>query len=160
MNPAQFHLLFTHLPIIGLGFAILLNLVAIIRKSEELQNLSLWCYLLLGIFALLAYLTGDGAEKIMETYPGITEDIIEPHENFALLFFIGLMITSAFSIVGLYLTKTRKKFLKQFNLYLLIAAILLSILAVKTGSTGGAIRHTEITRQSEYYKIKEAVSCF
>ena len=144
MNSAQLHLLFTHLPIIGLGFAMLLNLVAIIKKSEELQKLSLWGYLLLGIFALLAYLTGDGAEEIIKTYPGITEDIIEPHENFALYFFIGLMVTSALSMVGLYMTKTKVNLLARFNLVLLIGAILLSFLAVKTGSTGGSIRHTEI----------------
>ena len=153
MNSAQLHLLFTHTPIIGLGFAILLNLVAIIRKSGELQKLSLWCYLVLGVFGLIAYLTGDDAGKIMETYPGITKDIIETHENIALLFFIGLMVTSALSLVGLYITKTKVKFLARFNLYLFIAAILLSILAVKTGSTGGAIRHTEIT-QGAYKQVK------
>lgn len=153
MNSAQLHLLFTHLPILGLGFAILFNLVALIRKSEELQKLSLWFYILLGIFALLAYLTGDGAEEIIKTYPGITEDIIEPHENFALFFFIGLMVTSALSMVGLYMTKTKVNLLGRFNLVLLIAAILLSFFAVKTGSTGGSIRHTEI-KQGEYKQVK------
>ena len=152
MNPAQLHLVFTHLPIVGLGFAILLNLFALVRKSEEIQKLSLWCYLLLGILALLAYITGDDAGKIMETYPGITENVIEPHENIALFFFIGLMATSALSVIGLYITKTRVNLLKRFSLYLLIAAILLSILAVKTGSTGGAIRHTEI-KQGVYKKL-------
>ena len=107
MNPAQLHLIFTHLPIIGLGFGILLNLIAVLRKNGELQKLALWFYLLLGIFALLAYLTGDGAEKIMESYPGITEDTIEPHENIALIFFIGLMVTSALSMTGLYITRTK-----------------------------------------------------
>ena len=153
MNAAHLHLVFTHLPIVGLGFAILLNLVAIVRKSEELQKLSLWCYLVLGVFALLAYITGDDAGKIMETYPGITKDIIEPHENVALFFFIGLMITSVLSIIGLYITITREKLLRRFSLLLLISALLLSILAVKTGSTGGTIRHTEI-KQGEYKQVK------
>jgi len=153
MNSAQLHLVFTHLPIVGLGFAILLNLVALFRKSAELQKLSLWCYLLLGVFALLAYITGDDAEKIMLTYPGITEDLIEPHENIALFFFLGLMLTSLLSMIGLYLTKTREKLLKRFSLYLLIAAILVSILAVITGSTGGAIRHTEI-KHGVYKQVK------
>jgi len=47
------------------------------------------------------------AGKMMQTYPGITEDIIEPHENFALFFFIGLMVTSALAMVGLYIQKRR-----------------------------------------------------
>jgi uncharacterized membrane protein len=144
MNPAQLHLIFTHLPIIGLGFAILFNLIAVLKKSEELQQLALWFYILLGVFALLAYLTGDNAAEVMKTYPGITEDIIEPHENFALFFFIGLMVTTAFSMAALYITKTKRNLLGRFSLYLLIAALLISLLALKTGSTGGAIRHTEI----------------
>ncbi len=153
MNPAQLHLFFSHFPIVGLVCAILVNLYSLFNKSHELERLSLWFYVVLGIFALLAYLTGDGAEKIMETYPGITEDIIEPHENIALFFFIGLMITAGIAMIGLYITKTKEKSLKRFTLILLIAGILLGILAGFTGSTGGAIRHTEI-KQGSYVKTK------
>lgn len=144
MNNAHLHLLVTHLPIVGLGFAILINLYAIFKKNNELRKLTLWCYTILGVFAILAYMTGDGAEKIIETYPGITENIIEPHENWALFFFIGLMLLSSASIIVLFLTKTNEMLLKKFNLYLLISAFLICFLAVKTGITGGEIRHTEI----------------
>lgn len=153
MNPAQLHLFFSHFPIVGLAFAILVNLYSLFNKSHEPGRLSLWFYVVLGIFALLAYLTGDGAEKIMETYPGITENVIEPHENIALFFFIGLMITSGIAIIGLYVTKTKEKLLNRFTLILLIGGILLGILAGITGSTGGAIRHTEI-KQGNYMKAK------
>jgi len=144
MNSAQLHLMFTHLPIVGLVIAILINFYAIFNKSNEVKKLILWTYAVLGIFALLAYLTGDGAEEILKTYPGITESLIEPHEQFALFFFIGLLILSVSSMIGLYVTKAKETLLKNFNLYLLIAALLLSILAFETGATGGNIRHTEI----------------
>lgn len=150
MNNAHLHLIFTHLPIVGLGFAIMVNLYALLKKNIELRKLSLWFYVIIGIFAALAYSTGDGAEKIMETYPGIGEDIIEPHENVALFFFLGLMIVAGVALIGLYVTKTKERMLKKFNLYLFIAAVLISILAVKTGITGGAIRHSEI--KNEYFK--------
>ena len=94
MNAAQIHLFFCHFPIVGLFFAVLLSLYTLVNKSEDFKKLSLWFYVILGVFALVAYLTGDDAEKIMETYPGITHDVIEPHENIALFFFIGLMITA------------------------------------------------------------------
>lgn len=153
MNPAQLHLFFSHFPIVGLAFAIPVTLYSLFNKNHELARLSLWFYVVLGIFALLGYLTGDGAEKIMETYPGITENVIEPHENIALFFFIGLMITSGIAIIGLYVTKTKEKLLNRFTLILLIGGILLGILAGITGSTGGAIRHTEI-KQGNYMKDK------
>jgi uncharacterized membrane protein len=145
MNPTHLHLIFTHLPIVGLGFAIMVNLYALLKKNIELRKLSLWFYVIIGIFAALAYSTGDGAEKIMETYPGIGEDIIEPHENMALLFFLGLMLTAGVALVGLYLSKSSDKLLRIFNICLLVAGLMLCIPAVKTGTTGGAIRHTEIT---------------
>ena len=128
MNNAHLHLIFTHLPIVGLGFAIMVNLYALLKKNIELGKLSLWFFVIIGIFAALAYSTGDGAEKIMETYPGIGEDIIEPHENAALFFFLGLMIIAGVALIGLYVTKTKERMLKKFNLYLFIAAVLISIL--------------------------------
>jgi uncharacterized membrane protein len=144
MNAAHLHLMFTHLPIVGLGMAVLINLYALINKSNELKKLTLWIYLMVGIFALFAYFTGDGAEEIIKTYPGISQDVIETHENMALFFFIGLMILAGVSMIGLYIIKTKEILLKKFNLYLLIVAILVSILAFETGSTGGKIRHSEI----------------
>ena len=153
MNAAQFHLIFTHLPIVGLGFVFLFNLISVFYyKSNELKKLTLWFYVILGFFALLAYITGDGAENIMKTYPGINEDIIEPHENMAVLFFIGLLVTAAVSMAGLYFSKKNEKILKKVTIYLLIACILLSLLAIGTGTTGGNIRHTEV-KQGIYKKI-------
>jgi uncharacterized membrane protein len=151
MNGSHLHLLFTHLPIVGLGMAILINIYAIANKNKALYKLTLWGYVAIGIFSLLAYLTGDGAEEIIKTYPGITEDIIESHEQIALLFFIGMMAITAASLLGIYVTKTKESFLKKFNLLLLVAALLLSLLAIKTGATGGVIRHTEI-EQGTYKK--------
>jgi len=153
MNAAQLHLFFSHFPIVGLAFAVLVTIYSIFNKNHELARLSLWFYVILGLFALLAYLTGDDAEKIMETYPGITEDIIEPHENIALFFFIGLMITAGIALTGLYVSKTKETLLKRFTVILLIGGILLGILAGITGSTGGAIRHSEI-KQGIYLKGK------
>jgi uncharacterized membrane protein len=143
MNAALFHLMFTHLPIVGLLFALLINIYAIVRKNDELRKLTLWCYMVLGVFALIAYLTGDGAAEIIKTYPGISADHIEEHENYALMFLIGVLILSALAALGIYMTKTKEKLLKKFSLYLLIGAVLISILAIKTGSSGGEIRHTE-----------------
>ena len=153
MNAAQLHLIFTHLPIVGLGFVILLNIISLFYfKSNEFKKMTLWFYVILGLFALLAYFTGDGAENIMKTYPGITEDMIEPHENMALLYFIGLMITAVVATIGLYISKTNEKLLRKFTIYLLIAGLLLSILAIGTGTTGGNIRHTEI-KQGVFKKV-------
>jgi hypothetical protein len=145
MNSAQLHLILTHLPLAGLAFVILLQFFSMFYvKSNEFKKVVLWMYVVLGFFALLAYLTGDGAEELMKTYPGITEDLIEPHENVGFLYFLGLLITSIIAIIGLYMEKKKEGILRKFLMYLLIASILLSFIGIKTGDTGGKIRHTEI----------------
>ena len=146
MNAAHLHLMFTHLPIVGIGLAVLLNIYAIFSKSNEIKKLTLWFYVLMGGFALLAYFTGDGAEDIIKTYPGISPDMIEDHEHAALFFFIGLLVISTVSLLGLYLIRKKEQLLKKFNLYLLIVAIFVSTIAIKTGYSGGEIRHSEMEK--------------
>jgi hypothetical protein len=152
MNPTHLHLILTHVPVIGLGITIFVNFYAIITKSRNTSILTILLYVLLGLFAALAFITGDGAEKMLVEYPGCSEDIIEPHENAAMFFFLGLMLTAGAAIVCL-LVKKNEQLLKKFTICLFIAAIAISFLAVKTALTGGAIRHPEIKNEG-YYRQK------
>jgi len=143
MNATHLHLIFTHLLLACLGFALLVNLYAIYRKNPDILKLSLLLYILVGITALLSYMTGDGAEEIIKTYPGITEDLIEPHEHFALAFFIGLMLLSCLSLFSVIYTAKKEALVKRSNQAIVILAVILCILAVETALTGGNIRHSE-----------------
>jgi len=154
MNSAHFHLMFTHLPLVGLGFAIITNLFALYWKSNDVKKFSLWVYVIVGVGALLAYFTGDGSEEVMTTYPGITEQLIEPHEQVALWFLIGLLVLSAAALAGLYLSKPGKINLQKLTLITLFAAMILSVVAVQTASSGGKIRHTEIEQGTYKVPIK------
>ena len=153
MNATHLHLMLTHFPLVGLGFALMINLYANFRKNPEIRKLSLWIYVMVGVTSLLAYFTGDGAEEVIKTYPGITEDMIEPHEHFALVFFIGIMVISCLSVFGLYYSTKKESFLKKINLYTVILAVILCIFAVETAITGGNIRHSEI-KNGSYKELK------
>lgn len=144
MNSAHLHLMFTHLPLVGLGFTIITSLFAHFWKSDELKKFSLWAYIILGGCAILAYVTGDGSAEIIKTYPGITEKLTEPHEEIAVWFLVGIMALSAIAFTGLFYLKKGKINLQKINLVLLILSLLLSIVAIQTAVTGGKIRHTEI----------------
>ena len=113
MNAAHFHLMFNHLPIVGLGFAILLNLLAVFGKSPEVKKLSCWFYILIGILAILPILTGDGAQEILVTYPGINKDVIENHETWAYIFFYGLMLNGILAIGGLWYSRKNPDLMKK-----------------------------------------------
>lgn len=147
MNGAHLHLILTHLPIVGLGFALLINIYALFKKSNEMEKLSFLTYIIVGIFALAAYLTGEGAEEVMENFPGIEEGTIETHEYYGLLFFIGLAIMGGVAILGLYFQKAKESISKKLLIVLLVAALGMGYLAFETGSTGGEIRHTEMNEK-------------
>ena len=145
MNLAHLHLVLTHLPIVGLFMVMLINLYAIFNKNNEIKKLTLWGYVVVGIFVVLAYFTGDGAEEIVKTYPNISNETIELHEHFALAFLIGLSIISSASVYIIYKNKEKQISDKTIQ-FLLIGSFILCVIAIETGSTGGNIRHSEITQ--------------
>lgn len=146
MNLAHLHLAMTHLPVLGLLFATITSLFAYYKKRDELLKYSLWAFIIVGITALLAYFTGEGSEEILMTYPGYTEEIIEPHESTANWFFAGVMVLSVGSVAGLYFVKKGKILLRKISFWAIIFAIVISLVGLQTASTGGKLRHTEIEK--------------
>jgi len=63
MNWAHIHLSLNHLPVVGIIFGVLLLLLALLRKSEELKRVSLGVFVLTALIALPVYFTGEPAEK-------------------------------------------------------------------------------------------------
>jgi hypothetical protein len=81
MNWAYVHLALNHLPVIGAIFGVLLLLLALLRKSEELKRVSLGVFVITALLALPIYFTGEPAEEVVEHLPGVAEPLIERHEN-------------------------------------------------------------------------------
>jgi hypothetical protein len=144
MNGAHLHLIVGHIPLVGAGFTVLLIVFALLKKSKDLKQVSLWFAVITGVLALTVYLTGDGAEGYVKTIPGITEDIIEPHQQMALYYLISMLLIGVIALAGLFLSQASVKVLHKFVLIVLLLNILASYLAVTTGISGGKIRHTEI----------------
>ena len=76
MNWAHVHLMLNHIPVVGIGFAILLLAVAVVRRSHELTNVALVFVILVSLWAIPAYLTGEPAEEVVEDLPGVSEELI------------------------------------------------------------------------------------
>ena len=54
------------------------------KKSEELKRLSCYVFVLMALLTIPVYLTGEGAEEIVEHLPGVPHELIEEHEESAL----------------------------------------------------------------------------
>ena len=147
MNAAHLHLMFNHLPIVGLGFTMILHALALSRNSNELKKVSCWFYIIIGLLAMIPVLTGDGTEQIVMSYPGISKDAIENHETWGYVFFYGLLLNGALAAATLWFSREKPDLVKKFSFALLIVAFVLTFFAYQTGTTGGQIRHPEILKQ-------------
>lgn len=153
MNIAHYHLVLSHIPAIGMAIAMLINIWALFKNSTDLKRATLFIYLLSALVIIPVYFTGEGAGEIVRTIPGITETLIEPHEETALFFFIGLGIIGALSIIGLFFSKKFKARLHFIVVISLLLALSSSYFAINTAFSGGKIRHSEIEFNVDTLKL-------
>lgn len=143
MNTVHLHLLLNHLPVVGTVIGTLLLGVALLRRSDELGRISLGLFGLLGLIAVAVYLTGEPAEDAVEKLPGISDGIIDQHQDVALVATIIVGIIGAFA-VGSLLIYRRRVLPRWVTMFGFAAALVASSVMAYTANLGGQIRHTEI----------------
>ena len=144
MNWAHVHLMLTHLPVIGTIFGVLLLLLALLKKSEELKRVSLGIFVLTALLALPVYFTGEPAEKVVEHLPGVAEPMIERHEDAALFALLTAGGAGVVALAGLILFRRAEKLPGWIVAATLVLSLATSGLMGWMANLGGQIRHTEI----------------
>jgi DMSO reductase anchor subunit len=144
MNQAHVHLWITHLPIIGSILGIFVLAYALVVKSFETKIAAYCIFIISSIGASIAYLTGEGAEEVVENIQGVIESTIEPHEDFAVIALVSLIILGVASAGGIVVSITKSSMSRTAALLILLIAIISAGLIGRTGYLGGQIRHTEI----------------
>ena len=142
LNPAHWHLLVNHLPIIGSIIGLFILGFGILSKAEVIVKMSYWLFIVLAVFAIIAKQTGEQAEGFIMSAKLADETLIEPHAQVAdfaqwAMIILGLMALSALFI-------NRLKTLKIMPLIILVTALLAAGLMGWTGFLGGEIMHKEI----------------
>jgi uncharacterized membrane protein len=144
MNWAHIHLSLNHLPVVGIIFGVLLLLLALLRKSEELKRVSLCVFVLTTLLALPVYFTGEPAEEVVEHFPGVAESLIGRHENAALFALLMTGVTGIAALIGLIIFRRAEKLPGWVIGAALVLSLATSGLMGWTANLGGQIRHTEI----------------
>ncbi len=144
MNAAHWHLVLNHIPLVGIGFVILLTIIALARRSPELKNVALIFTVLVALWAIPAYLTGEPAEEIVEDMPGISEDMIHEHEEMAEKAFIFIEAVGGLALIALIGGRFNKKLGDTLTVVTLIGLIAGGGLIAWTANLGGKIHHEEI----------------
>lgn len=143
MTIVHLHLLINHVPVIGTLFVVALLATALMRRDGTIARVALWTSAVLGIVAIVVYFTGEPAEEVVEHLPGVSESIIEQHEEVAL---VATTMIAAFATAALgALAMFRGRSLPRW----IVVSSLVGMLAVAgvmgwTANLGGQIRHGEI----------------
>ena len=149
MNTAHWHLALNHVPIIGTVIGtFILTAGLVLKNNASVKRTGLSVLILSALFAIPVYLTGEGAEELVEKMPGVTDNIIEAHEDFGEVFLIFLEILGLLSLITFITDWTKKRISSPLYIVVLVTAFGLSIFGKKVGSSGGEIRHTEIRNQT------------
>lgn len=155
MNSVQVHLALTHVPVTLSLVGLTMLIVAFFIKNTTLTKTSYILLLIAGIFALPVFFTGEGAEEAVENLPGVSDTIIERHEEMAKFAMISICAAGLTALAAL-LTFTWQKTFRISKVVVLLLALVASGLMIQTAHLGGQIRHSEIrngfTVQNGKYK--------
>jgi uncharacterized membrane protein len=143
MNAAHAHLVLNHFPAIGLLIGLVILVVAQLRQNRDLGRAGMVTLVAIAVITIPVYLTGEPAEEIVEDMPGVSEEIVEEHEEAAL---IGIVLTEIVGLIALAGLVAYRPPRTQPN-WFLPALLLLCLIAVAwvgwTSSLGGQISHQE-----------------
>jgi uncharacterized membrane protein len=147
MNEAHLHLALNHLPIIIPFIGLIVLISAFLVKSEIVKRCAFFIFILGALFTFPSFLTGEGAEEMVEDIQGITHDIIHKHEEIAETFVFLSYSLGALSILAVWANWKRKTFSNWIAISVLLVSVVVLFFAKKTGATGGEIRHEEIRNE-------------
>jgi uncharacterized membrane protein len=144
MNQAHFHLLINHMPIAGIIFGFLVLVAGYLFRAAAIKRTALGLFLGAALLAVPTFLTGEGAEELVEDLPGISHDQIAQHEELGetYLLLLGILAVAAAATL---VTDLRGHRANRF-LYMATFIFAVGCIAVgaRVGLSGGEIRHTEI----------------
>jgi uncharacterized membrane protein len=143
MSGAHIHLLLNHIPVIGIliGFAVFA--LGVWRRNDSWTRLALGLFAAVALVAVATMLTGESAEEAVEKLPGVSESLIETHEDAAKLAAIGTYVLGAVSLTALVWVR-RRPLPRALTVAMLPVGLLVTGLMAYTANLGGQIRHTEI----------------
>lgn len=145
LTSAQIHLAVNHLPVFAILFASAALAAAAITRRSDVRLLGLALAVFAGFSALPAYLSGEGAEEGVEHRPGVSEALIERHEDAAAWGLAAILGAGAVAAPGLATVRLRRDAAAH---RLTVASLLVAIVALgalaRTAHLGGQIRHDEL----------------
>lgn len=145
MNLAHLHLLLNHFPIIGTIIGLGLFVVSLVGKNEGFRRAALIIFAFMALISLPTFFSGAGAQGAIEGQPGVSRMLINRHEGAAMLALFFMEFTGAFSLAGLWQSHRLGSPTRWTITTVLVLSLITVGLMTRVGTTGGDIRHPEIS---------------
>ena len=142
LNPAHWHLLFNHLPVVGIIFLALLLAYGLVRKSSSVIIASYWFFVLLAVLTFITSNTGGSAAGYLSHAGLASDDLIKPHAEAADKAELAIYLGAALSLATLFVK--RLKTIRIMPVIILLVALVGVVLMGWTSLLGGEIMHKEI----------------
>jgi len=144
-SDAQLHLALTHLPVVAALLAAATLVVAAITGARASRRFGLVLLVVAGASALPAYLTGEGAEEVVEHRPGVVESVIERHEEAAESALAVVLAGAVVAAASLLAARLGREPLARALFFLALGLAIADTAALaRVAHLGGEIRHDEI----------------
>ncbi|MCX6140912.1 MAG: hypothetical protein NTX15_08820 [Candidatus Kapabacteria bacterium] len=148
MNELQIHLFFNHVPVIGASVALLVVIIGFVLKNSAVRATGLAVYIAMSLAVIPTYLTGEGAEERIENIAGISEDVIESHEDMAKVSLWFMLGAAAIAAASLYTQWKQHSRASLLSIIFLVVAIGAFVQIGLTAHEGGKIRRPDLNSPS------------
>ncbi len=144
MDATHIHLILTHFPIVGTIIGIGILTYGHFSKRNDLIKVALITFFSMALVSIPVYLTGEDSEETVEHLAGVSERLIENHEELAEKAILLMGLLAVLSSVSFMAVLRQFSFAKTITLITLIVSLVTFGIFAQVGNLGGQIRHSEI----------------
>ena len=152
-NPAHWHLMLNHLPVLGPYFLALILVLGLVRRSRELARVGLALTLLFPVATYVVTQTGEKAEDYVEDLPWFDKDRVHDHEERGEAALIASGVAGALALIGLWVSRKGAALKPAMTLVVLLAVLVAAGMMALTALDGGTIRHEELRPPSASIQV-------
>jgi hypothetical protein len=146
MDAAHVHLLLNHFPILGSLFAAAVLLAGVLLNDSKINQVGLVSLVVFALMAIPAFLSGEGAEEIIENCPGVSRAAIHDHEEIAEAGLWVMLFAGAVALAAFFIQRSKPHLHRKLGIIAFAAALAAFAVLTQVGLTGGEIRHPEIVK--------------
>lgn len=148
MDSTHFHLVANHVPIIFIAVGFCFLAAGILMRKEDFKKAGLVICVAAGLVTIPVYLTGEGAEERVEYLAGVSESLMEKHEDAAKPAMIASLVLGALALTGLMSVRWPKVY-AGIIVCVLGMSLVTEALMFRAAALGGQVRHSEIRPAGE-----------